>query len=258
MVVELLIVVVLVLCNGLLSMSELAVVSSRPARLKVMAAEGNKGAAVALKLAEDPGKFLSSAQVGISLIGVLSGAFSGATLGERFTAWLLEHGLPEAAASTIGVGSVVIVITYVSLILGELVPKQLALRDAERIAARVAPTMQFIATVAAPLVWLLDISSRLVMTILGQTGRSEDRVTDEEVKTIIAEAESQGVLESEERSMISGVMRFADRSARGLMTPRLDVEMVDLSDPPDDIMRLLRVSHHSVLPVHEGGEPDNI
>ncbi len=257
MVVELLIVVVLVLCNGLLSMSELAVVSSRPARLKVMSAEGNKGAAVALKLAEDPGKFLSSAQVGISLIGILSGAFSGATLGDRFTGYLLSRGLPEAAASTIGVGTVVVLITYVSLIIGELVPKQLALRDAERIAARVAPAMQFIASVAAPLVWLLDISSRLVMTLIGQSGQSEDRVTDEEVKTIIAEAESQGVLESEERSMISGVMRLADRSARGLMTPRLDVEVVDLSDPPDEIEHRLRASHHSVLPVHEG-ETDKI
>src|ERR1700712_5552353 len=132
MIVELLIVLVLVLCNGLLSMSELAVVSSRPARLKVMAAEGNKGAAIALRLAEDPGKFLSSAQVGISLIGVLSGAFSGATLGERLTQYLLSRGLPDAAASTLGVGLVVVVITYVSLIVGELVPKQLALRDAER------------------------------------------------------------------------------------------------------------------------------
>lgn len=257
MLLELLIVLVLVLCNGLLSMSELAVVSSRPARLKVMAAEGNRGAAVALKLAEDPGKFLSSAQVGISLIGVLSGAFSGATIGERFTEYLLSRGLPDAAASTVGVGTVVVLITYVSLILGELVPKQIALRDTERIAARAAPAMQFIATLAAPLVWLLDVSSKLVMTILGQTGQSEDRVTDEEVKTIIAEAESQGVLESEERSMISGVMRFADRSARGLMTPRLDVEVVDLSDPPEEISQKLRASHHSVLPVHEG-EPDQI
>src|SRR3569623_3499087 len=196
MIIELLIDLVLVLCNGLLSKSELAVVSSRPARLKVMAAEGNKGAAVALRLAEDPGKFLSSAQVGISLIGVLSGSFSGATLGDRFTEYLLSRGLPEAAASTLGVGSVVVLITYVSLILGELVPKQLALRDAERIAARVAPAMQYIASVAAPLVWLLDVTSRLVLTVLGQTGRSDARVTDAEVKTIIAEAESQGVLET--------------------------------------------------------------
>ncbi len=257
MLLEIVIVVVLILCNGLLSMSELAVVSSRPARLKVMAAEGNKGAAVALKLGEDPGKFLSSAQVGISLIGVLSGAFSGATLGDRFTEYLLGNGVPEAAASTLGVGSVVILITYVSLIFGELVPKQLALRDAEGIAARAAPAMAFIARVAAPLVWLLDISSRGVMFLLGQSGAKEDRVTDEEVKTIIAEAASQGVLETEEKAMISGVMRFADRSARGLMTPRLDVEVVDLSEPAEEIQHRLRTSHHSVMPVHEG-EPDQI
>ena len=254
---EIAIVIVLVFCNGLLAMSELAVVSARPARLKVMAADGNKGAAVALKLAEDPGKFLSSAQVGISLIGVLSGAFSGATLGERLTEFLLSRGLPDAAASTLGVGLVVVVITYVSLIVGELVPKQLALRDSERIAARAAPAMAFIASVAAPLVWLLDISSRGVMALIGATGASEDRVTDEEVKTIIAEAESQGVLESEEKAMITGVMRFADRSTRGLMTPRLDVEVVDLSAPEEEISQRLRTSHHSVLPVHEG-EPDQI
>jgi putative hemolysin len=254
---EIAVVIVLVFCNGLLSMSELAVVSSRPARLKVMAADGNKGAAVALRLGEDPGKFLSSAQVGISLIGVLSGAFSGATLGDRFTEWLVGQGLGEGLASTVGVGSVVIVITYVSLIIGELVPKQLALRDAERIAARAAPTMATIARVTAPLVWLLDISSRLVLFLIGQNNELEDRVTDEEVKTIIAEAESQGVLESEEKQMISGVMRFADRSARGLMTPRLDVEVVDLSDSPEEIARTLRTSSHSMLPVHEG-QADNI
>ena len=257
MYVEIVIVIVLVLLNGLLSMSELAVVSARPARLKVMAADGNKGAAVALKLAEDPGKFLSSAQIGISLIGVLSGAFSGATLGDRLREFLLTRGVPDAVAGTIGVGVVVVAITYFSLILGELVPKQLALRDAERIAARAAPSMAVIASVAAPLVWLLDKSSRLVLSLLGRSGASEDRVTDEEVKTIIAEAESQGVLETEEKAMISGVMRFADRSARGLMTPRLDVEVVDLSEPPEEIQRKLRTSHHSVLPVHEG-VPDQI
>ncbi|HEX4297563.1 MAG TPA: hemolysin family protein [Devosia sp.] len=257
MLLEIAIIVVLVLCNGLLSMSELAVVSSRPARLKVMAAEGNKGAAVALRLADDPGKFLSSAQVGISLIGVLSGAFSGATLGERFSEFLAGRGLAEPAASTIGVGVVVVVITYITLILGELVPKQLALRDAEGVAARAAPAMAFLASVAAPLVWLLDVSSRAVMTAIGQAGRTEDRVTDEEVKTIIAEAESQGVLETEETEMISGVMRFADRSARGLMTPRLEVEIVDLADPEPAVLERLRISHHSMLPVHEG-EPDKI
>ena len=257
MYVELLIVVVLTLINGLLAMSELAVVSARPARLKVMAADGNKGAAVAIELAEDPGRFLSSVQIGITLVGILSGAFSGATLGDRLTGFLLERGVPDAVASTLGVGIVVVVITYVSLIVGELVPKQIALRDAEGIAARVAPAMKVLASVGAPLVFVLDVSGRLLLRLLGQSGATDERVTDEEVKTIIAEAESQGVLETEEKAMISGVMRLADRSARGLMTPRLDVETVDLSDPPEETLRMLRESHRSMLPVHEG-EPDKI
>jgi len=255
--VELLIVVVLTLINGLLAMSELAVVSARPARLKVMAADGNKGATVALQLADDPGKFLSSVQIGITLVGILSGAFSGATLGDRLTAFLLERGLPDAVASALGVGIVVISITYISLIIGELVPKQIALRDAEGIAARVAPAMKIVASVGAPLVFILDVSGRLVLRLIGQSGATDERVTDEEVKTIMAEAESQGVLETEEKAMISGVMRLADRAARGLMTPRLDVETVDLSDPPEEIMQMLRTSHRSMLPVHEG-EPDKI
>ena len=255
--VELLIVAVLTLLNGALAMSELAVVSSRPARLKVMAAEGNRGARAALDLAEDPGKFLSTVQIGITLVGVLSGAFSGATLGDRLAKWLVSIGADPAVAVPLGVGVVVVAITYLSLIIGELVPKQIALRDPERIAARVAPIMSFIATVAAPLVWGLDVSGKLVLALLGQRGETEERVTDEEVKTIIAEAESAGVLEEEERRMISGVMRFADRSARGLMTPRLDVELIDLADPPEEILKTLRATRHSILPVQEGG-PDQI
>lgn len=255
--VEILIVVVLTLFNGVLAMSELAVVSARPARLKVLAAEGSKGAAIALKLAEDPGKFLSSVQIGITLVGVLSGAFSGATLGERLADALVSTGMSAGLAAPLGVGIVVVVITYMSLIVGELVPKQIALRDPERIASRVAPAMALLASVGAPLVWVLDLSGRAVLALLGQSGASEERVTDEEVKTIIAEAESAGVLETEERHMISGVMRFADRSARGLMTPRLDVELIDLNDPQEEILATLRATRHSILPVQEGA-PDQI
>lgn len=249
---ELLIVAVLTVVNGLLSMSELAVVSSRAARLKVMAADGQSGAATALRLAEDPGKFLSSVQIGITLVGVLSGAISGATLGVRLSAWLTAQGADPGVADAVGVGAVVIGITYLSLIIGELVPKQVALRDPERIATAVAPSMAMIATIAAPLVWLLDVSGRVVLAVLGQAGRGEERLTDEEVKTVIAEAESAGVLESDERDMISGVMRFADRSARGLMTPRPDVEVVDLSEEPDEILQKLRSTHRSMLPVQDG------
>ncbi len=249
---EILIVAVLTLVNGLLAMSELAVVSSRPARLKVLAAEGRRGASTALKLQEDPGKFLSSVQIGITLVGVLSGAFSGATLGERLGLGLLGAGVDASLAMPLGVGIVVIIITYLSLIIGELVPKQIALRDAEGVASRVAPLMTLIASVAAPLVWLLDVSGRLVLRLLGQGGETEERVTDEEVRTIIAEAESAGVLETEERHMISGVMRLADRSARGLMTPRLDVELIDLSETQDELIEKLRHTRHSVLPVQDG------
>ncbi len=257
MLVEILIVVILTLLNGALAMSELAVVSARPARLKVMAQEGNKGARVALQLADDPGKFLSSVQIGITLVGVLAGAFSGATLGGRLGGGLASIGVDPAIAAPLGVGIVVVIITYLSLIIGELVPKQVALRDPEGIAARVAPTMKFVATIAAPVVWLLDVSGKLVLALIGQRGETEDRVTSEEVKTIIAEAESAGVLETEERHMISGVMRFADRSARGLMTPRLDVELIDLSDSQEEILATLRQTRHSAVPVQDGG-PDQI
>lgn len=258
LILEVVIVVVLTLINGLLAMSELAVVSARSARLKVLAADGSTGARVALRLAENPGRFLSSVQIGITLVGVLSGAFSGATLGDRLGRTLVGLGLDPGIAAPLGVGIVVILITYLSLIIGELVPKQVALRDPERIAARVAPLMAFIAMAGAPLVWLLDVSGKAVLRLLGQVGQTEERVTDEEVRTIIAEAESAGVLESEERHMISGVMRFADRSARGLMTPRPDVELIDLSDPLEDILEMLRTTRHSVLPVQDGTSDDQI
>ncbi|AZO76780.1 DNA-binding protein [Bosea sp. Tri-39] len=246
------VVVVLTVINGVLAMSELAVVSSRPARLKVLSDQGSKGAAKAIKLAENPGRFLSTVQIGITLVGVLSGAFSGATLGARLSEWLGTHGFSNTAADALGVGTVVVLITYLSLIIGELVPKQIALRDAERVAARVAPAMVVLAKVASPLVWLLDTSGKLVLALLGQKGESEETVTEEEVRTIIAEAENAGVLERDEREMISGVMRFADRSARALMTPRREVEVIDLADSTDEIKAQVRATKRSRLPVQDG------
>ncbi|WP_162939715.1 hemolysin family protein [Neorhizobium sp. NCHU2750] len=250
------IVIALTVLNGVLAMSELAVVSSRPVRLKVMAEQGNRGAATAIKLAEDPGRFLSSVQIGITLVGVLSGAFSGATLGTRLTQWLEAQGLHENVADWLGVGGVVVVITYLSLILGELVPKQIALRAPEAVAARVAPTMKLIATFGAPIVWFLDISGRIVLTILRQRGETDDRVTDEEIRTVLAEAQSAGVIESGESEMISGVMRLADRTARGLMTPRRDVEVVDTEDEPEEIRAQLRATTRSRLPVRKGSSDE--
>nr|WP_295465391.1 hemolysin family protein [Mesorhizobium sp.] len=254
---ELLLVFVLTLLNGLLAMSELAVVSSRPARLKGMADRGVSGARRALELAGDPGKFLSSVQIGITLVGILSGAISGATLGDRLSEWFIGQGMPPRWAYVAGVGLVVTGITYMSLIIGELVPKQLALKNPERIASMVAPLMWLIARVAAPVVWVLDRSGKLILMLLGQNAESDQRVTDEEIRSIVAEAEHAGVLEPGEREMIAGVMRLGDRPVRQVMTPRFDVDVIDLSDSPTQIIAQVRESQHSRFPVHEGN-PDEV
>jgi len=246
---EIVTVVLLTVLNGVLAMSELAVVSSRPARLRVLADKGSLGARMAIELSENPGRFLSTVQIGITLVGILSGAFSGATLGARLSGWLLSQGISPALADALGVGSVVVLITYLSLIVGELVPKQIALREPEVIASRVAPTMKMLSKMAAPLVWLLDNSGRLVLRLLGQSGKSGESVTDEEIKSVLAEAHSAGVIETEESRMIAGVMRLADRTARGMMTPRLDVEMIDIGDSFEEIRDQLQTSSRSRLPV---------
>lgn len=254
---EIAIVILLTLINGLLAMSELAIVSARPARLKILADKGSKGAATAIRLAEDPGRFLSSVQIGITLVGILAGAFSGATLGARLGASLQDAGMSPAMAQTVGVGFVVVAITYLSLIVGELVPKQIALRAPEQVAARVAPMMKTIARVAAPLIWVLDRSGKLVLAMLGQSGAKSRKVSDDEVRLIIAEAESSGAMNRAESLMIAGVMRIADRTARGLMTPRHDVEMLDIDGDKATILERLHVLSHSKLPVWEANG-DNI
>jgi putative hemolysin len=248
---ELAVVACLIVLNGLLAMSELAVVSSRPARLKTMADRGINGSRRALTLASDPGRFLSTVQTGITLVGVLSGAFSGATLGVRLGDWLTEWGIPASVADWLGVGIVVALITYASLIIGELVPKQIALRNPEAIAVKVAPAMTMLATVARPLVWLLDVSGKAVLTLLGQRRSPDDRVTEEEIRTLIAEAESAGVLEADERRMISGVMRLGDRPVRGVMTPRTEVDWINLASSESEIRQTLIKTQHSRLPVAE-------
>ncbi len=250
-------VIALILVNGVLALSELAVVSSRRIRLKTMADFGLRGAATALDLANDPGRFLSAVQVGITLIGVLAGAVSGATLGQRLAELLVMSGLPPAYADAIGIGAVVVAITYVSVIIGELVPKQLALRDPERLACLIAPAMAAIARGAGPIVTIFDLSGRAVLRLLGVSSSPATTVTDEEIKTLITEAETAGVIEPEERTMIARVMRLADRPIRAVMTPRTDVDMIDLDAGPDEIRKTLRESIHSRLPAYRG-TPDEI
>jgi putative hemolysin len=248
MLTEILIVVALILLNGVLAMSELAIVSARPARLKSL--EGKSiGAGAALRLAEDPGRFLSTVQIGITAVGVLSGAFSGATLGARLSGWLVGQGMSSDLASTLGVGGVVMVLTYLSLIIGELVPKQLALRNPEAVAIRMAPAMLLLSRVAAPVVWLLDRSGKLILRLLGASGDGGGRVTEEEVHTLLTEARAEGLIEHEEREMLAGVMRLADRSARALMTPRHEVQMLDLHATPAETVAAMRRIGRPRMPV---------
>ncbi len=251
MLIEILIVLALIVLNGALALSELAIVSAKPMRLKSLAEAGDTSAAKALDLASDPGRFLSTVQIGITLVGILSGALSGATLGVRLADVLIAQGVDPEWARTLGVGGVVVVLTYVSLIIGELVPKQIALKNPESAARRVAPVMTVVSRIGAPVAWLLDASGRLVLRALGQSGDDRAGVTEEEVHLILTEAHEGGVLEGAEREMLSGVMRLADRSARGLMTPRGDVEMLDVGDTPEAILEAIRASGRPRMPVQD-------
>ncbi|MCD2184323.1 hemolysin family protein [Rhizobium sp. GN54] len=250
---ELAIAFLLIVINGLFALSELSIVSSRRVRLKTMAAQGRRGAEAAIRLADNPGRFLSTVQIGITLVGILAGAVSGAALGGRLGQILLDAEVPAWLAGPLGYGIVITLITYLSVVIGELVPKQIALRNPERFACMVAPGMSLLSKVGGPFVWLLDGSTKVIFRIFGLHEAPESVVTDEEIKAVMAEAEAAGVIESGEQSMIAGVMRFSDREARGLMTPRKDVDWIDLSDDPAELRQQIFTSQHSRLPVSEDG-----
>jgi putative hemolysin len=249
---ELAVVLVLVVLNGVFALSELALVSARRPRLRAMAEVGRPGARAALAVAEDPGRFLSTVQVGITLVGVLAGAFSGSALGGRLAAWLAGLGVPQAVAEPLGFGAVIALVTYLSIVVGELVPKRLALRDPEGLACRVAPLMAVVSRVAAPVVWLLDASSNLVFRLLGLGDEPEEKVTDEDLRSLVAEAERHGTIETTERRMIAGVLRLGDRPVRGVMTPRGEVDWLDASAGEEGIRDVVLRSAHSRLPVGDG------
>jgi putative hemolysin len=249
---EILVVLGLILLNGFFAMSELAMVSARKARLQGLADRGSRGARLALRMASDPGRFLSTVQIGITLIGILAGAFSGVALAARLDDVLATIPLLAPIAESAALGIVVVAITYVSLIIGELVPKHLALRHAEAIAVVVAWPMRLLSHIAAPAVLLLDGSTKAVLRLLGARAAARATVTEEEIKTLIAEATKVGIVEAAEQEMISGVMRLADRPARAIMTPRPDVRWLDVDEPPDELRSKLAEHAHSRFPVCRG------
>jgi len=256
-VLELTVALILIGLNGLFALSELAIVSARKARLRAMADSGRSGAAAALALAEEPGRFLSTVQIGITLVGILAGAFSGAALSERFDSILEGWGVPTRVAEPLAYVVVIGSITYLSVIIGELVPNHLALKNAEGIACAVAPLMTIVSRVSAPVVWVLDASTKLVFRLFGVKTEPDAPVTEQDIKTLVAEAETAGVIETDERNMIAGVLRLGDRAVRGLMTPRTDVDSINLAEREDEIRLALKQTPHTRLPVWEG-DPDNV
>jgi len=238
---EILIILFLVVLNGIFAMSELALVSSRRARLDAMVRKGVRGARSAVSLSAEPERFLPTVQVGITLVGVLAGAYSGATLSGPLGEWLNGFAFISPSGEELGFTLVVVATTYLSLILGELVPKQLALRAPERIAALVAPFMNALSRIALPVVWLLRASSTVVLRLFGARP-PEQRVTEEEVHAIIQEGAAAGAIAHEEGQMIQRVLRLADRPVRALMTPRTEVAWIDRGDPPQNIAARLKSS----------------
>ncbi len=249
---ELLIVLFLTVTNGLLAMSELAVVSSRKSRLEHLANQGSRGARAALRLIDDPSRFLSTVQIGITLVGIIAGAFSGATLGQRLGTWLNTFPLISPYGSSVGIGITVVGITYLSLIIGELVPKRIALTQPERVASLVAGPMRGLSLVAAPAVWVLHVSTERVLRLLGLTGTRETTVTEDEVKSLIAEGTQAGVFVPQEQEMIEGVLRLADRSVRLIMTPRTRIVWVDVKSDRNTIIEMVRSHRFSRLLVCDG------
>ena len=249
---DLLIIAGLIVLNGVFAMSELAIVSARTARLRSAAHQGTRGAQIALTLAAEPGKFLSTVQIGITLIGIIAGAYSGASLGGPVGERLVLLGVPASWAPQAGFATVIALTTYLSLVVGELVPKQVALRAAVPIAIYMARPMAVLAKVAAPLVWLLDASSGLLIRLLGVRPAGQSAVTAEELHMLFAEATRSGVIEHEQHQMLQGVVRLAQRPVRELMTPRTEVDWLDIALDDAGIRQKLLSTPHSRLPVAQG------
>lgn len=248
---DILIVLLLIALNGFFAMSEFALVSARKARLQQSAEEGNPRALAALELANAPNQFLSTVQIGITLIGVLSGAFGGVTLAHKFGGFLARYPLLEPYSDSIALGSVVVVITYLSL-LGELVPKRLALSDPERIAARVAGFMHMLSKIAHPAIRLLSASTEFLLRFRRAGGAGRAPITEEEIKILIGQATVAGVFEEAEKEMVQRVFRLGDRRAGSLMTPRQKIEWIDLGESSEKNRRKILNSPYSRFPVCQG------
>ncbi len=245
--VEVIIILLLFLLNGVFSMAEIAIVSARKVRLEGMAKKGSKGAKAALELSADPTRFLSTVQVGITLIGVLTGFYSGSVFSDNVAAWLASVGIPPNYTAGMAVGLVLLVTTYLSLVLGELVPKKIGLLSPERIAAGAALPMAWVSRISAPAVLLLTASTNFIIRIFRLKPSNDAEVTEEEVKSLIAQGASTGTFEKIEQSLVERVFHFSDRNVGSLMTNRTEVAWVDVTDPTEALVEELKTTRHSHL-----------
>lgn len=250
---ELFILLALIALNGVFALSELAIISSRRNRLQMRADKGDRGAKVALKLQEDPSRFLSTVQVGITLIGIIAGAYGATALAEDVAPVIIEL-LPSLAAQAdlIAFSVVIAATTYLSIVIGELVPKRIAITAPEAFASLMAPPMSMLASLAFPVVFILRGSTNLILAVLGMSKVNADLMTEEEIESVIEEGAASGAIDEDERAMIRSVMRLADRDVRSIMTSRKDVVWLDLDDPPEQLLKQIAESHHSRFPVARG------
>ncbi|MBN1147212.1 MAG: HlyC/CorC family transporter [Anaerolineales bacterium] len=248
-VIQLVFILALIVVNGLFAMSEIAILSSRKMRLQRSAEAGQRGARAALELADSPGPFLSTVQIGITLVGILAGAVGEASFAEEIKAYLAALGLPEAYGQLISVAVVVLGIAYLSLVIGELAPKRAALIDPERIAARVAPPMKLLSRLAAPLVWVLNVSTNFVLRALGIRASGEPPVTEEEVKYLVDQGTELGVFEPIEDQIVDQAFRLSDQRVISLIVPRSEIVWLDVDDPAEVIFMKVRDVEYSQFPV---------
>lgn len=253
---EVLFILLLIIFNGVFAMSELAIVSSKKVHLKRLVDEGKKAARIAFDFSQDTGRFLPTVQIGITLIGVLSGAFSGATLAAPLTQYLEGLGVETDTAELVAVTGIVVIITYLTLIIGELVPKELALRNPEGLALFISPIIYLLSCITSPIVSLLDVSCRAVLKIIGAGDKPKTTVTEEEVRSMIAEGTEHGLFQEAERDMISGIMLLADKPISAFILPRTDVISISRNASPDEIRQVLADNHYSRYPVYDGPQRD--
>jgi putative hemolysin len=254
---EIAIILILIVINGIFAMAEFALVSAKKTRLQHRADDGDTRAAAALEIMREPTRFLSTVQIGITLVGIFAGAFGGATVAREFAGYLA--GVPPLAPyrDILSIVIVVLVITYLTLIFGELVPKRLALNNAESIASAVAKPMRLLSLVTTPLVIILSYSTEATLRVIRFRNITEPPVTEEEIKSMLAEGTEAGVFEKAEQRMVEGIFNLGDRRVESLMTHRPDILALDINDPDDENLRKMTRSNRSYFPVYEGNL-DNI